>query len=78
MKKIILLLLPIYLFAFDSFESMKLNSFDTSMYDTKQSKENTQAIRNVKIKCRYVCDKKVYKEQKISEAVEFYKRTRNY
>ena len=78
MKKTILLFLPIYLFAFDPYKSTNSKNFDTSVYDTKASKENMQATKNIKIKCRYVCDKKVYKEQKISEAIEFYKRTRNY
>lgn len=78
MMKTLILLLPIYLFALDPFESPQSGIFDTSIYDTKESIENRQAIENVQIKCRYVCDRKLYKEQKISEAVEFYKRTRNY
>ena len=78
MMKTLIFLLPVCIFAFDSFESPDINIFDTSVYDTKERVENRQAIKNVQIKCRYVCDKKIYKEQKISEAVEFYKRTRNY
>ncbi|MCW8953761.1 MAG: hypothetical protein OQK48_02330 [Sulfurimonas sp.] len=76
--KAFILLLPVLALALSPFESKKSNYFDTSAYDTKVGKENVQAAKNVKIKCRQVCDKKVYKEQKISEAVEFYKRTRNY
>ncbi len=78
MMKTLILLLPISILAIDPFESPQLGIFDTSIYDTKESIENTQAIKNVQIKCRYVCDRKIYKEQKISEAVEFYKKTRNY
>lgn len=51
---------------------------DTSVYDSKKNKINAQAAENEKIKCRYVCDKKVYKEQKISEAIEFYKTSKDY
>jgi len=76
--KTLILLLPVLIFAFSPFESPKSNSFDTSVYNTKESKENVEASKNEQIRCRYVCDKKVYKEQKISDAIEFYKRTRNY
>ncbi|WP_246032205.1 hypothetical protein [Sulfurimonas crateris] len=49
-----------------------------SAYETKKSELNVMAGNNSKIKCRYVCDKKVYKEQKISDALEFYKNSREY
>lgn len=51
---------------------------DTTIYESKKNEINTQAAENEKIKCRYVCDKKVYKEQKISEAIEFYKKSKDY
>jgi len=76
--KILILLLPMLVFALSPFESPKPNYFDTSVYNTKKSRENIQASKNTRITCRYVCDKKVYKEQKISDALEFYKKTRNY
>ena len=80
MRKILLLLLlfPILLFATSPFETPEPNSFDTSIYNTKETKETLQASNNSKIKCRYICDKKIYTQQKISDAVEFYKKTRNY
>lgn len=78
MMKILFLLIPLLLSALSPFESKSRDNFDTSVYDTKKSKENTQAAKNPNITCRYVCDKKVYKEQKISDALEFYKKSRNY
>jgi hypothetical protein len=52
--------------------------FSSSLYETKASKENYDAMKNRKIKCRTVCDKKLYKEQKIEDAVSFYKNSKNY
>ena len=78
MMKTMILLIPILTFAFSPFESPKSNSFDTSAYDTKEREENIEASGNARITCRFVCDKKVYKEKKISDAIEFYKKTRNY
>jgi len=51
---------------------------DLAVFNTKATKENKMASENKKIKCRYVCDKKVYKEQKISDAVSFYKNSKEY
>ena len=65
MKNIIFILLPSLIFA-------------ETIYATKVSSENKQAMQNAKIKCRLVCDKKIYKEQKISEAVSFYKSSKYY
>lgn len=65
MKQIIFLLLASMLFAEKSFE-------------TKLSKENREAMENEKVKCRWVCDKKLYKEQKIAEAISFYKNSKEY
>jgi L-cysteine desulfidase len=42
------------------------------------SKENDLAMENEKVKCRWVCDKKLYKEQKIAEAISFYKNSKDY
>jgi len=78
MKKKFILFLPVLIFATSPFETPPPNSFNTSLYNTKETKENTQASKNSKITCRYICDKKIYNEQKISEAVEFYKKTRDY
>jgi hypothetical protein len=49
-----------------------------SNFETKVCHENKKAMRNPKIKCRLVCDKKVYKEQKIAEAISFYKNSKEY
>lgn len=76
--KTTLILLPLSLLAFSPFESAKPNSFDTSVYETKETIENKKASYNKKITCRYVCDKKVYKEQQISSAVSFYKTHKEY
>lgn len=77
MNKIILIFSPALLLALSPFES-KVNNFNLSAYETKKTIENIKAAENKKLKCRLVCDRKVYKEQKISEAIEFYKRSKNY
>ena len=47
-------------------------------FEKKISKENEAAMNNEKLKCRGVCDKKLYKEQKITEAISFYKNAKEY
>jgi hypothetical protein len=47
-------------------------------FEKKPSKLNCDAMKNEKIKCRWVCDKKIYKEQKIAEAISFYKNSKDY
>ena len=49
-----------------------------SAYEKQATDENKKAMENKKIKCRTICDKKIYKEQKISEAVNFYKNSKDY
>jgi hypothetical protein len=78
MKKTVFLILPIMLYAFSPFETPELKSFDTSIYNTKNAKENVKASINPEITCRVVCDKKIYNEQKISDAINFYKKSRDY
>lgn len=75
--KSLLLFLPLLLWAQSPFESVD-GSVDLSAYETKKSEANLQASQNIKIKCRFVCDKKIYKEQKIADAVEFYKKSKEY
>ncbi len=65
MKKILFLLLPVSLFC-------------EHIYDSKLGTANKKAMDNPKIKCRWVCDKKVYTEQKIAEAISFYKKSKYY
>jgi len=52
--------------------------FGEHIYEKKISQENREAMQNKKIKCRWVCDKKVYKEQRIAEAVSFYRNSKCY
>jgi len=75
MKTLIILICPLLLCAISPFESPKSNSFDLSVFDTKRSIENNKAMENKQIICREVCDKKLYKEQKIANAISFYKNT---
>ena len=72
-QAMLLLLVPFFIYASSPFETQKGRIFDTSIFDTKKSADNEKAMNNEKIKCRTVCDKKLYKEQKIAEAVSFYK-----
>ena len=65
MNKLILLL----------FSTMLLSN---SNFETKVSRENREAMENKKVKCRWVCDKKLYKEQKIADAISFYKNSKDY
>jgi len=71
--KSLIIFTPILLFALSPFESAKPNVFNTSAYETKETKETKMASDNKKIKCRYVCDRKLYKEQQISNAVTYYR-----
>ena len=52
--------------------------FGEKLYETQVSPANRQAMQNKKIKCRWVCDKKLYKEQQIDSAVSFYKKSKFY
>lgn len=73
MKLLTILLCPIILLASSPFETPKEHGFDLSKFDTKRTLENTMAIKNKVVTCRYICDKKLYKEQKIADAIFFYK-----
>ena len=63
--KLLLLIMPFLLFA-------------KTPFCTKVKPENIKAMENEKIKCRWVCDKKIYKEQKIAKATSFYKNSKYY
>ncbi len=78
MKRIILIFYPVLLLGLSPFESPKARIFELSPYETKKSIENKKASQNKKIKCRQVCDKKIYKEQRIADAIEFYKNSKDY
>jgi len=49
-----------------------------SAFEKKVSLLNEEASKNPQITCRIVCDKKIYKEQKIAEAISFYKNSKEY
>lgn len=78
MKKLMILLVCTVLFADSPFETKGDRYFDFSMFETKKTVVNKQAQQNNHVKCRWVCDKKIYKEQKIADAILFYKKTRAY
>jgi hypothetical protein len=78
MNKLFFIFFPALLFALGPFESPKSNSSELSAYETKKTIDNEKAANNPKIKCRLVCDKKIYKEQTISDAIEFYKNSKDY
>lgn len=77
MMKLLTLCIPILLLALSPFETPEPNYFNTKVYEGKVTKANKQVSKNKKITCRYVCDKKVYKEQQISAAVSYYKHNIN-
>jgi len=68
----------LFLLTFLSTYLMAISVSDLAVFNTKETKENKMAKENKKIRCRYVCDKKIYKEQKISDAVSFYKNSKEY
>ena len=78
MKKILFILSPILLQALSPFESPQPNDFNLSVFNTSKNILNVKASENQKIKCRYVCDKKIYKEQEIADAISFYKNSKEY
>lgn len=78
MKKIIILLFCVSLFAQSPFESITIQPHRAEMFNTNKNKLNIEASKNKKIKCRYVCDKKIYKEQVIADAITFYINSKDY
>jgi len=79
MKKIFLLVMFfVLLHAGGPFDSPGDKAFDFSEFNTKPNKENKKASENEKIVCRTVCDKKLYKEQVIGDAIGFYKSSKAY
>lgn len=78
MKILLLYLLPIFLFGSSVFDTPKYLSLDLSTFNTSMTKEHTDTTKNYKIKCRLICDKKIYKEQRISDAISYYKRSKKY
>ncbi len=78
MKKVILLIFPVLLLAQTPFDTPEPKQFNLSSFNTTGNQLNQKASENKKIKCRWVCDKKLYKEQKIAEAISFYKNAKEY
>ena len=60
------------------FTSLLFADNTNTSFEKKASKEVLEAMKNEKVKCRWVCDKKLYKEQKIAEAISFYKNSKDY
>ncbi len=76
--KTIFLLLATILVGEASFDDLEPRSFDLSVFDTSHSSVGKKDSPSSHIRCRYVCDKKLYKEQKIAEAISFYKNSKEY
>lgn len=57
---------------------LSAQNYDLSVFNTKKAVDNKKASQNEKIICRMVCDKKIYKEQVIGEAINFYKSSKRY
>ena len=74
MRWLIYLTLPLFLYAQSPFESVFTAPHKTSMFNTKIDKK----IKDKKIMCRIVCDKKIYREQVIREAIAFYTNSKDY
>ncbi|QFR50354.1 hypothetical protein FJR48_11705 [Sulfurimonas lithotrophica] len=73
MKNFLLLTFSLTLYAAGPFDSPSSKHYDMSAFHTQKNLENKKASENEKIICRKVCDKKIYKEQVISDAINFYK-----
>ncbi len=75
---ILLLILPAILFGDCAVGSPQETYMDVPAFEAKANSLNAQASKNEKLKCRVVCDKKIYKEQKIADAISFYRNSRDY
>jgi len=78
MSKTVFLIFPFLLHAGGPFDAPPPKSFNLSVFETKRTPLNEKASQNEKIVCRYVCDKKIYKEQEIGDAISFYKKSKEY
>jgi hypothetical protein len=52
--------------------------FGERIFDSTFSPQNKEAMNNPKIKCRMVCDKKLYRQQEITKAISFYQNSKRY
>ena len=75
MKWLISLVFPLLLNAQSPFESIVTPPHKASVFNTTATKINKKID---KIMCRIICDKKIYKEQVISEAIAFYINSKDY
>ncbi len=78
MNMIFLLLFAVILFVAAPVGAHEGIYFDLPALEAKANSLNAQASKHEKIKCRVVCDKKIYKERKIEEAILFYKNSKDY
>ena len=72
MKKIIYLALPLSLFALSPFETPQSYKYDLASFNTKPKVK--VEVNGEKVVCRFICDKQISKEQKLQNAVNFYKK----
>ena len=65
-----------FLNASSVFDTQKPRAFDLSVFDTNIL--NAVDNEDKKVKCRTVCDKKIYKVQTLKSAISFYKSSKIY
>lgn len=78
MKCLIYLTLPLLLNAQSPFESVATAPHMADMFNSTKNKIYIKVSENEKIKCRYVCDKKIYREQVIADAIAYYINSKDY
>lgn len=77
MKKIYLLaIFALTLSASSPFDTKEPKKFDLSAFNTTVI--DAQIAPNKKIRCRIVCDKKLYKQELLNSAISFYKNSKFY
>lgn len=59
------------------FDSKEPVSYDLSIFNSNHKIEDERAFKNSQIRCRKVCDKKMTVEQRMLEAITFYRDSRS-
>lgn len=77
MKKMFILLYSIVLSAQSPFDTPQYSMYDLSVFDTDRTLSKTK-YESEKVRCRYVCDKKLDREERIEDAILFYKNSKKY
>jgi len=78
MRWLIYLILPLFLNAQSPFDSIITPPHQADIFNSSKNKLYIRVSENEKIRCRYVCDKKLYKEQVIADAITFYINSKDY